>query len=151
MNSAISVWPLPKISMRVIKRDNRHQTFFSTFDEQVSNDYATRLMDVYQFFPALDEDKLVESLFFFMIQVKIYLPEVDTCTGACRRRRWPHNYCNICNEAKHLMVWKKIVGAKLQDASQSCQFYSTLFLKSVLQNTGCFNHFVFLNYYYGIH
>ena len=30
--------------MQFIQRNNRHQTFFSTLDDQVSNDNAARLM-----------------------------------------------------------------------------------------------------------
>ena len=33
--------------MQFITGDNRHQTFFSTPDEQVSNDNAARLMDAF--------------------------------------------------------------------------------------------------------
>ena len=47
MNSAISVRPLPKISMLFIAGINRHRTFFSTLDDKVSIDNAARLMGAF--------------------------------------------------------------------------------------------------------
>jgi hypothetical protein len=56
VNSSNAVWLLLLISMQFIQRTNRHQTYFTTPDEQVSADNAVRLMDA--FIEKLDLQKL---------------------------------------------------------------------------------------------
>ena len=88
-----------KTSMQFIQGDNRHETYFSTLIGQECNDYAVNFKDVFQFFLLLTRINY-QVVISFNDAVKIYLPEVDTCIGTCRRRRWPHDYGNICSEGK---------------------------------------------------
>ena len=92
-----------KTSMQFIQGDNRHETYFSTLIGQECNDYAVNFKDVFQFFLLLTRINY-QVVISFNDAVKIYLPEVDTCIGTCRRRRCNHYYLNTCSGGNPLLL-----------------------------------------------